>query len=82
MGKQGFLGDIYRSLDKMEQEVYSLCGLLRKGSCGCEQHECCDDNYENESFNYDSCEEPEWYPPKDYRPPCGREKCCCFRRRK
>lgn len=82
MGKQGFLGDIYKCLDKMEQEVYSLCGLLKKQDCGCGCQECCDDNCEKEIFDFCSCEEPECYPPWDFRPPCGREQCCCLKGRK
>ena len=61
MGKHGLFSELCRGLDCMEQEMHGLCEKLR-GKGHCKQ----------------CCEQPQkpCLPP-DFRPPCGRDTCCC-----
>jgi len=66
MGKQGFLGDLCRSLDRMEEEMRGVCGLFRKRK----QHPCSKRPPQHRP-EHPCC------PPPGCRPPCGRECFCC-----
>lgn len=70
MGKHGFFKDLCRSLDCMEEEMRGLCRCFHKKekSCDVQKKSCCEL----------LCE---FCLPPDFRPPCGKEKCCCEKKK-
>jgi len=69
MKRQGVLDDLCRSLDCMEDEMRGLCRLFHRKEKPKHKDRC------------PSCCEAEKkcpeIPPKEFCPPCGRERPCC-----
>ncbi len=70
MKLQGFLRDFCKSLDRMEEEMGCLCRGFGKEK---PKKKLCNGR-EKMPF-------PERKLPPDYRPPCGRNTCCCENRK-